>query len=41
LKTAYDRSNARAETVKDRIDPVEDVSEALFQTSSLSLEKWL
>jgi len=31
LKTAYDRSNARTETVRDRLEAVEDVSEALFE----------
>jgi len=47
LKSAYDRSNARAETVRDRIDSVENVAEALFaeweeelgQYSSASLRR--
>jgi len=40
LKTAYDKSNARAETVRDRIGAVEDVSEALFEEWQAELDQY-
>ena len=40
LKTAYDRSNAIAETVRNRIESVEDVSEALFDEWQTELDQY-
>jgi hypothetical protein len=40
LKTAYDKSNARAKTVRDRIEAVEDVSEALFEEWQAELDQY-
>jgi uroporphyrinogen-III decarboxylase len=40
LKTAYDRSEARAETVTDRIESVEDVAEALFEEWASELDQY-
>ena len=40
LKTAYDKSNARAETVRDRIEAVEDVSVALFEEWQTELDQY-
>jgi predicted nucleic acid-binding Zn-ribbon protein len=40
LKAAYDRSNDRAETVRDRIEAVEDVSVALFEEWESELDQY-
>jgi len=40
LKSAYDRSSARAEAVSDRIESVEDVAEYLFEEWESELDQY-
>ena len=40
LKTAYDRSEARAENVSERIESVEDVAKALFEEWESELDQY-
>ena len=40
LKSAYDRSSVRAQTVRDRIDSVEDVAEDLFDEWETELSEY-
>ncbi len=40
LKAAYDKSAARAEAVQERIEDVEDVSEALFEEWQTELDQY-
>jgi len=40
LKSAYDRSEARAEAVSDRIESVEDVAEYLFEEWEAELDQY-
>jgi len=40
LKTAYDRSSARAQAVRDRIDSVEDVASDLFEEWETELSEY-